>query len=178
MSYTIEQVATKEVTTKFGKKPTFSIKANGEWFKCGFKNPKVAAGDVVEFSFTEGAYGKDVDMDSFRKIGGGGSGSAPSSGASPAASRFVGGGKGVFPIPPLDGQRAIVRQNSITNAVALLREKFGKHSHEEMATQVIAVARMFEAYSCGDIDLALAKEKTKPAVRAVDEATENPFEGE
>ena len=184
MSYTIEQVGTKNVKTKFGEKPTYSFKADGEWFKCGFKNPRVNAGDVVEFEFTEGAYGKDVNMDSFKKSSGSSGGSAPVSAPAASAPRPAGGfggGKGVFPIPPLDGQRAIVRQNSLTNAVNLLKDTLGgdkKLSDVAKAEQVIAIARLFEAYSCGDSDLAKAKEKlaTPKKVETKDEESENAFE--
>ena len=45
----VEQVATKDVSTKFGVKPTFSLKVNGSWVKCGFKNPNASVGDEIEF---------------------------------------------------------------------------------------------------------------------------------
>lgn len=164
MAYTIEEVSTKEVKTKFGMKPTYSIKADGVWYKCGFKKPHVSAGDVVNFSYTEGAYGKDIDMDSFKSA----SSASKSATEAPAASRPVSSptysGKGVFPIPPLDGQRAIVRQNSLTNAVNLLKDSLDKElTDEQNAERVISVARMFEAYSCGDVDLVLAKAKMAKA---------------
>lgn len=175
MSYTVESISSKEVNTKFGMKPTYSFKAGGEWYKCGFKNPRVAVGDVVEFTFTEGAYGKDVNMDTLKKAGGG----APSTSTPPARPATGGGygsGKGVFPIPPLDGQRSIVRQNSLTNAVNLLKDKPTKSlTVEEQADLCISIARKFEAYSCGDIDLASAKEKAaSKAAKSLPEG--NPFE--
>jgi len=182
MTYTIEQISTKSVKTKFGEKPTYSFKANGEWFKCGFKNPRVNAGDVVEFDFTEGAYGKDVNMDSFKKSGGGATAPAAAP-ARPAGGGGFGGRSNVFPIPPLDGQRAIVRQNSLTNAVQLMKDTVDKKlSYEKQAEAIIAVARMFEAYSCGDADLAVAKAKveksTAKKVETRDEESDNAFEGE
>jgi hypothetical protein len=65
----------------------------------------------------------------------------------------------VFPIPALHGDRAIVRQNSLTNAVQLLREdkELAKLTPNDRATSIIAIARMFEAYSCGDLDAEEAK---------------------
>jgi hypothetical protein len=65
----------------------------------------------------------------------------------------------VFPIPALHGDRAIVRQNSVTNAVKLITDSV--HSTDEadwddLADMVIRIARKFEAYSCGDLDMAQA----------------------
>ncbi len=67
-----------------------------------------------------------------------------------------GGGKGgkVFPIPPLDGQRSIVRQNSLTHATAIVNA-FAADSGtpldiDQRYTAVLEVAAKFEAFSCGD----------------------------
>jgi hypothetical protein len=67
----------------------------------------------------------------------------------------------VFPIPLLHGDRAIVRQNSVTNATKAVQD-FGVEdpenlSLEDYAALIIKVARMFEAYSCGDLDAQLAE---------------------
>jgi hypothetical protein len=62
----------------------------------------------------------------------------------------------VFPIPALHGDRAIVRQNSISNATKLIVDSVkptDKANWESLAIEVIQVARMFEAYSCGDLDM-------------------------
>ena len=39
MTGVVEAESTKDVTTKWGVKPTYSIKVNGTWVKCGFKKP-------------------------------------------------------------------------------------------------------------------------------------------
>lgn len=163
MSYTVEAINSKEVNTKFGMKPTYSIKCGGVWYKCGFKNPKVGEGAVVEFSYTEGAYGKDIDMATFRSVAATPSSAViptPTTTAPKAAPTPTYSSKGVFPIPPLDGQRAIVRQNSLTNAVNLVKECLDPKKPlplETLADECIKIARMFEAYSCGDLDLEAAK---------------------
>jgi hypothetical protein len=167
----VEQVTSKTVTTKFGPKPAYSIKCDGEWFSYGFKKPAFSEGASIEFTFTENTYGKNVDAASLRVISSG-SGKAPMTpsassseggGATPAAApagRSYGAPAKVFPIPALHGDRAIVRQNSLTNAVNMLKEDkdLAKLTGEARATYVISVARMFEAYSCGDLDMEMAKE--------------------
>ncbi len=151
---TIEQIDQQIVTTKFGAKPTFSFRIGGDWFKTGFKRHNLNVGDVASFPFNEGRYGKEVDVASITKGGTAAPAAAsvtslptPAAAAVPARTTSY-GSKGAFPIPALDGQRAIVRQNSLTNAV-----KFAEFAENEPSVNtIIAIARKFEAYSCGDLD--------------------------
>ena len=171
MSYIIENITTKEVTTKFGPKPAYTIIANGERFSYGFKKPTFGIGDEVDFQYTDGTYGKSVDLTSVRLIkkGAGSPVAAPTGGGgAPAKGGYTPVAK-VFPIPPLHGDRAIVRQNSITNATKAVFDFInGSDSDVEMcdtvdeyADMIIQVARKFEAYSCGDIDQAVAESMTE-----------------
>lgn len=164
MSYIIENIITKEVTTKFGPKPAFTIVANGDKFSFGFKKPAFSIGDEVDFQFTENTYGKQVDHTSVRmlKKGSGapvaatlgGSVATPSKPAYSAPAR-------IFPIPALSGERAIVRQNSITNATKLVSDLQAKSKLDldvmVLAGVIIEVAKKFEAYSCGDDDAEAAE---------------------
>jgi hypothetical protein len=160
MSYIIENITTKEVTTKFGPKPAYTIHAGGERFSYGFKKPTFAIGDEVDFQYTENSYGKNVDMTSVQMIKKG-AGTPSASSGSPAKAPYSPPSK-VFPIPPLHGDRAIVRQNSITNATKAVAD-FCSHASkvegdiEGYANLIIRTARMFEAYSCGDLDAAAAE---------------------
>src|SRR5690242_7231085 len=100
----VEQVNTKDVTTKFGAKKTYSFKAGGAWYNTGFKKHNLNVGDVVSFDYTEGTYGKDVEMGSLKKGAAavGGATTPPAVGASvPSRAVAPSGGKGVFPIPAL-----------------------------------------------------------------------------
>lgn len=148
----VSKVSTKDVTTKWGTKKTYSINVGGDWYKTGFKDPMVAEGQGVEFSYTEGTYGKEIDLSTLKKT----AGVAPSAAPKAATSSSGGGGysRGVFPIPALDGQRSIIRQNALTNA----RELYQQGKKEVVMTgtaaeEIIALARKFEAYTAGDLDL-------------------------
>jgi hypothetical protein len=163
MSYIIENITTKEVTTKFGPKPAYTIIAGGERFSYGFKKPAFAIGDEVDFQYTENTYGKNVDMASVQMIKKGAGGATPTpTTAIPGKAPYSPPTK-VFPIPLLHGDRAIVRQNSITNATKAVNDYCGAggdfpETIEEYTQVIIETARKFEAYSCGDLD-AMAAEK-------------------
>lgn len=166
MSYIVENITTKEVNTKFGPKPVYSVYANGERFGYGWKKPAFTAGDEIDFQYTEGKYGKDIDLNSVKmlKKGDGMTPALPAAPSAPARPAFA---QKVFPIPLLHGDRAIVRQNSVTNATKLVIETNGtEKSAEELAEQIINIARMFEAYSCGDLEALAAEEMSKEGTDA------------
>ena len=158
--YIIENITTKDVNTKFGPKPAYTIIANGERFSYGFKKPTFAVGDTVDFQFTESTYGKQVDATSVRMISKGTGAPATASVSSAPTKTYTPPSK-VFPIPPLHGDRAIVRQNSITNATKLVSDMQAKSKSEidvlVLANTIVEVAKVFEAYSCGDNDAMAAE---------------------
>ena len=159
MSYIIENITTKEVTTKFGPKPAYTIVAGGERFSYGFKKPAFAIGDEVDFQYTENTYGKNVDLASVQMMKKGTGAPTPSaSTASPAKAPYSPPSK-VFPIPLLHGDRAIVRQNSITNATKAVYDCVSAIDIDldDYADTIIRIARKFEAYSCGDLDAQAAE---------------------
>jgi hypothetical protein len=159
MTYIVENITQKEVNTKFGPKPAFSIMANGERYSYGFKKPTFKIGDTVDFQFTENTYGKNVDLNSVKLLAKGEGAPAPTAPVVGASKPSYGPPAKVFPIPLLHGDRAIVRQNSITNAVKLVCDiPDPDFTIEGRAEKAIEIARMFEAYSCGDLDMAAAEQ--------------------
>lgn len=147
MSGVVEALGGKDVNTKFGLKPTFSFKVNGQWISAGFKDPKVQVGDNISFEYEPDKYGNKLHDGSIKK------GVAVATGSSVSAPS-VSGRHGSFPIGPLDGQRSIIRQNALTNArelfVACAVPTAAEDAH---ALRIIEIARIFEAYTTGDMDM-------------------------
>ena len=160
----VEAVSTKDVTTKFGVKPTYSMKVGGNWIKCGFKNPGVEVGYTVDFDGISGTYGieaKSVNITARTAAPAAatttGATSAPTAAAPKAA--YSSYKEKVFPIPPLHGDRAIVRQNALARATDLYIAARGAKPFELEASTldvIIKFARKFEAYTAGDLDMAEA----------------------
>lgn len=87
--------------------------------------------------------------------------SAPATATAAAAPNNKNYRNGNFPIDPLDGQRSIIRQNALTNAVKSLSiedDCIASDKIDEYADSVIALARRFEAYTAGDMDRQKAME--------------------
>ena len=163
MTGIVEAISTKEVNTKFGTKPTYSMKVDGTWIRCGFKDPSVDVGYQVEFDGVTTSYGIDTKQVTIlsKKVP-----VPPSAGvvsASTAVKSYGGGYKEkVFPIPALHGDRAIVRQNALARATDIyIAARGGKPFDLEISTLdlIIQFARKFESYTAGDIDMQEAIEE-------------------
>lgn len=164
----VAEVVVKNVTTKYGSKPTYTLRGtDGKMYNLGFKNPGISVGDTVNLNYTEGKYGNDVT--SATPAIGGTAAVAMTTTTTPVAreeKKSYSPPAKVFPIPPLHGDRAIVRQNSVTNACNILAKKFEVDgpfpmADADLAEKVITLARKFEAYSCGDLDMIEAMKEVK-----------------
>ena len=149
---TVTGVVKAKSANKFG----FGIMVNDKWYNSKFEI-NVEKGDEVEFDDGGKSYVRDI------KVTKGGGGSSVTGGSTMASKGSSGTGyaRGTFPIPSNDGSRAIVRQNSITNAVTLISGLVTVDDitkMEEVAYAVINIARIFEKYSAGDIDAELTKQ--------------------
>ena len=154
----VDWTGSKEVKTKFGVKKVYSMKGDDSTFySFGFKDPGVEKGDSVEFEFENDAYGNKVKFETIKITKGSGAVVEPAATASKGVG-FAGRGgytprqEKVFPIPLTHGDRSIIRQNSLSHAVAIVNGSpfpTGTDLDETVAT-VIRVARKFEMYSAGD----------------------------
>jgi hypothetical protein len=159
MTGTVEDIGTKVVKTKFGDKPTYSMKVGDKWIKCGFKDPKVAIGNQVDFDAVLGTYGLETKGVNILSTTSSASTATPGSPAVPPVYKPSSSGYSrdkVFPIPPLHGDRSIVRQNALARATELYVATLGGKS-TVFATidwgNIIALAKKFEAYTAGDTDM-------------------------
>lgn len=155
------------VSEKYGK---FSVLVNGEWF--GTKAewaPKIKPnkGDTVQFDNGGGKFLKQLKI-----MGGSVGGDTPASSPSRPASGGSSGGR-QFPVPPLAPERTINRQNALTAAVRLycelVEDAFSSYSwsfpiSSNTDEAIIEIARKFEAYTTGDLDLEEAQKAIEEAV--------------
>lgn len=144
-------MVTGTVTGKSDKFGKYSLVLdNGQWYGTKMEwAPKfeINVGDVI--TFDSGPTGKYLQK--VKKTGGG----APTGATSPPAAPQKAVQGRTFPVGALAPERTINRQNALTNAVAYV-----SNSSMEEATpeEVIEVAKMFEAYTTGDLDAVEAKE--------------------
>lgn len=145
-----------------------SIKVGGEWY--GAFSPAslggCKVGDAVSFSWASSKDGQYKNIKGSVSVVGGGAATpasldAPAPRATAPAASY--GRSITFPLPPLDGQRVIVRQNALGHATKVVVELTSKAYDEpatenELAEAIINLARQFEAYVAGDLDIELAKE--------------------
>lgn len=165
MTGVVEAITTKDVTTRFGVKPTYSLKVDGYWLKHGFKKPSCNVGDTISFDGETGTYG--LETKSVTVTAKGEPGAAPVASVTSIKPSSTGGGSysaRVFPIPALHGDRSIVRQNALARSTELyVGARGGKPFDLDLVTSdlIIRMARQFEAYTAGDLDLAAAKKENE-----------------
>ena len=146
------EITTRSVKTKFGMKPVYAIQTSEGPFELGFQKPTFKEGDDVEFTFSEDKYGKKVDLPSLRVINSCVGPEFKEPKVNTSKNSYQPYSK-PFPIPPLHGDRAIIRQNSLGHAAKVVIEgSFCDEitNAEEAANMVVKLARIFEEYSCGD----------------------------
>jgi hypothetical protein len=147
-----------EALTKDGK----GFLIDGQWYKCFTPAMmKATKGDFVSFSY------KQVEKDgrTYNNVSGvvsgsGGSGTVPNSGT---VSKVAGVGptqtRDPLMLPVLlTRERAIIRQSSLAQAVNYGNYGEGTQANKVMSVDdIIRVAREFEAYASGDLDIENAK---------------------
>jgi hypothetical protein len=172
----VNNITTVMRTTKYGPKPVYNLVIDGTQYSNGFTKPPCEVGNTVSFDFTSGKYGNELLKGSLMAVATGGS-TPPTSTPSPMPpsppTRAYGPPVKPFPIPPLHGDRAIVRQNALTNARELYvacapAGELTVSDFNAVADNIIQIARRFEAYSCGDLDFEAAtrEEKATPAKKS------------
>lgn len=153
-----------------------AIQVEGKWFSIfmGDALDSVNKGDYVEFMYTEKA--NPAGGDSYKNIKGSVTKKTPPASTPMSAFPTTGAARAMyakeFPVPPLHPDRSIIRQNSLSHATELVQYSglgagwSGLSGSDEdrddyMAARVIRMARMFEAYSTGELDASIADEEVK-----------------
>lgn len=156
----INQLWTKEVTTKYGEKPVtlFTVEGNEDnVFNLGFGKQQVAEGDEVSFNHQDLKYGEyPVDKNTLKIVSRGNKVEAPA--PVPKNTGSKGYSRGNFPLDFTDGQRSILRQHAFTQASEIYRtyrynsegvplefEDLQKTVHD-----ITELARGIELYTSGD----------------------------
>ena len=148
-----------EALTKDGK----GFLIDGQWYKCFTPAMmKATKGDFVSFSY------KQVEKDgrTYNNVSGvvggsGVSGTTPNSGTvSKVASATASPSRDPLMLPVLlTRERAIIRQSSLAQAVNYGTYSGGPSGNQVMSVEeIIKVAREFEAYASGDLDIETAKQ--------------------
>lgn len=164
MSNVVTNITSKSLTSKLGKAFTvWTVHVDdGKAYNYGFVKPKFNIGDTINFVAEEDTYGPKMDSKTVRVVSTGGGSSIPATPSSVTYTpRAYGKADRVFPIPPLHGDRSIVRQNALTNArelytVFLHRLDIDSITIEDTARNVIHVARIFERFTAGDDEMEAA----------------------
>ena len=171
---TVASTYSREFPNKF--KPGATSRAysftstGGDKVDCGFTDPGLNAGDVVEFMGDSGQYGIKVVKGTLKH-----SSKTPveatdkPAGATGGATRTGGSGGASgrpFPVPSASGEMAIIRQNALTNAVQFFNSQYYSTDTEnptiiEKADMVIELAYKFAEFSSGQREVKAAQEILK-----------------
>lgn len=143
---------------------------DGSWYSA-FASTQVprdlAADDYVQFSYVEKGEYRNIKGNVTKATPPASSGmtAAGVSGASESEHPYL-DKKGyvlkMFPVPGLHPDRSIIRQNSLGHAINVLNNRgWMADDCEKYAEAAVGVARIFEAYSTGEIDVELADEEIR-----------------
>lgn len=144
-----------------------AIKVGEDWFSVMASSPvldSINKGDHVEFVYTEKPSPSGVP---YRNIKGSVTkvmppATVPVTGAGVMGKTATAGYAGrTFPVPALAPERSIIRQNSLGHAVEIVTQMAAFGNCDEAAERAIEIARMFEAYSAGDLDVEMVDEEVK-----------------
>lgn len=128
----------------FGK---YNIKVNGGWYSTKPEwvtlKPLPDVGATVSFDDGGGKYIKGIKLVASTTV------ADKEDTAMPTKKTYA---RGSFPIDPLDGQIAIIRQNALTNAISFAVLSMPSPPVAITTDDIIAIAKKFEQYTAGFAD--------------------------
>lgn len=172
----VTDIVARMVNTKYGPKEAYDIFIDSVKYSGGFKRPPITIGETVEFDYTTDKYGHKIT--SIRPAGAGVLVSLPAPIKAASGSSYQ---PRVFPVPIESGERAILRQNALTNARELVTaflsvdipndgKKEVQKTFNSLADEVIRIAYMFEEFTSGDRERHAAEEIMKKGKTAEDKS--------
>ena len=156
---------TIEAISKDGKR--FLLTETGKWYSCFTSSQmKGERGDSVEFNFDSVTKGENTYQNVKGNVRVVGTSARPVEGATAGD---TGGGSARMPMGLLPVQlareRAIIRQNALSAAVNFCN----RSSASCTAMSVLDIARVFESYTSGDMDITKAMEPDKDVETGADD---------
>lgn len=173
-NFKVASINERAVTTKFGPKTAYDIVAeDGTKYGFAFANPArsgISVGSVVSCSGETDRYGIKLDP---KTVTVGGVLSEPASAPTPAAKQTsYGSAQKVFPLPKTHGDTAIIRQNSLTNAVATVADFIATQPTDKWpdldtwTDMVITVAYKYADFSSGQREVEAVKKMQAVGMQA------------
>lgn len=140
-----------------------AIQVEDNWYSVMFASglDGVNKGDYVDLEYTTKPNPAGGDYRNIKSVS---KAAAPASRPVSAVAPSTPAGRS-FPVHPLSPERAIIRQNALGHAVKVFADlpidgnDFGNAT--ETAQAIIELARVFEAYSAGDLDREMAEESVR-----------------
>ncbi len=169
-NFVVNSVEIKPVNTKYGMKNTYTLQTTIGKVKYGWKDPRKAgidAGTALEAVVNQGQYGAEIVDGTVKVISTGNPVAAtPAPAITGNKPTYGGGGAGAagrpFPVPKTSGELAIIRQNALTNAVAVINNYGGELDAQltldEYTDKIIEIAYKFADFTSGQREVAAAKQ--------------------
>lgn len=156
-NFKVGSINERNVTTKFGPKKAYDLIAeDGTKYGFAFADPArsgISVGSVVSCSGETDRFGIKLDPKTVT-VGGVLSETASTPTSAPKSAPYGSGAK-VFPLPKTHGDTAIIRQNSLTNAVATVADFIATQPTEKWpdldtwTDMVITTAYKYADFSSG-----------------------------
>jgi hypothetical protein len=153
----IQSIEPRQVKTQWGPKETTNFTIDGVTYSGGFKKwHNINIGDEVFVTFETTPQGYR-NIKGMSVVAAGSGGPLPQTNTAPKSGSGKGGRS--FPVEPLAPERTINRQNALTAAANIHASIIRATGDLDLCTKegVVDMARYFEAYTTGDLDLAEAK---------------------
>lgn len=174
---TVQALGQRNFTSKAGKNLTVhSVQVDGTWIEVGFKQPYNVGSIItadVEYAYKRYQITPNPANPALPQVpgsGGAAAGAPAAVSSAPSTTSQASSGPSSFPIPMTAGREtAIIRQNALTNAVAVVNALSGETDFsmseggelKARIDSIIATAYKFAAFSSGNLDAEVIDKATE-----------------